>query len=422
MLNKTKVSDPKLYEIVIDELKRQEKNIEMIASESTVPIEIMELSGSIFTNKTLEGYPGKRYQQGAQCADVLEIEAIERAKELFKCEHVNIQPYSGTTANYSVYAAVLEPGDTVLSMKLDQGGHLSHGSKANFMNKFYNFVHYPLNNENEQVDYSELERLAVRHQPKLIIAGGSAYPRLLDYEKFRAIADKVNAYLMVDAAHIIGLIAAKVIPSPVPYADFITASTTKTFSGPRSGIILCKKEHAKKIDHGVFPAALGSMHLTTMAAKCWLFKHCQSQEYQTLMQQVVKNSKTLAKALENKGFRLVANGSDTHLLLVDLRQKNITGKQMDEALNKIGITVNKNQIPSDPLGPNETSGIRIGTMATTQRGMKEDEMLFIAELMNKTAECLINEKSFESLKKQVRELVNQFPLYSKEEIEYIVGK
>ncbi len=420
MLNKTKESDPKLYQIVMNELERQKENIEMIASESTVPIEIMELSGSIFTNKTLEGYPGKRYQQGSENADDLELEAIKRAKELFNCEHANIQPYSGTTANYSVYASILEAGDTVLSMQLDQGGHLSHGSKANFMHNFFNFVHYPLSEQTEQIDYDQLEVLAKEHQPKLIIAGGSAYPRLIDYERISQIAKETGAYFMVDAAHIIGLVAAGVIPSPVPYADFVTASTTKTFSGPRSGIILCKEEHAKKVDRGVFPGALGSMHLHTMAAKCWLFNYCKTDHYQSIMSQVLKNAKALGERLEELDFRLVGGGTDTHLLLVDLRSKNISGKELDETLNRIGITVNKNQIPSDPLGPNETSGIRIGVTATTQRGMKKNEMRDIADIINQATIHFKEDTKLEELEERVKDLSSRFPLYSEDDLKYLM--
>lgn len=419
MLEKTKISDPELFSIVEAELHRQEKNIEMIASESTVPIEIMELSGSIFTNKTLEGYPGKRYQQGSGNADKLEIEAINRAKQLFGCEHINIQPYSGSTANYCVYSTVLEKDDTILSMKLDQGGHLSHGSKANFIHNFYNFVHYPISMDTEQIDYDILEEMAHEYKPKLIIAGGSAYPRLIDYKRISDIAKANNAYLMVDAAHIIGLIAAKVIPSPVPYADFVTASTTKTIAGPRAGLVMCKKKFAKKLDKGVFPGCLGSMHLTTMAAKCWLFKHCATEEFKKTMEQVLLNAKCLGNELENFGFRLVSGGTDTHLLLVDLREKNITGHDLDETLNKIGITVNKNQIPGDPLGPNETSGIRIGTTATTQRGMKEDQMKEIAEIINLAAENINNSDILNNLKERVNKLSSEFPLYSEEDFKYL---
>lgn len=421
MLKNVKISDTEIYNIISRELDRQENNIEMIASESTVPIEIMELSGSIFTNKTLEGYPGNRYQAGSSMADELELLAIERGKQLFDCEHINIQPYSGTTANYSVYAAMLEPGDKILSMRLDQGGHLSHGSKANFMERFYDFQHYSIHPDTEQIDYDGLEAQAGRFKPKLIIAGGSAYPRLIDYQRIREIADEVGAYFMVDSAHTIGLIAARVIPSPVPYADFVTSSTTKTFSGPRAGLIMCKQEFAKQIDKGVFPGALGSMHLHTMAAKSWLFKYAQSDKFSKIMRQIPKNAKALGKALEKFDFRLVSGGTDTHLLLVDVRNKGITGRELDQALDAVGVTVNKNQIPFDPLGPNETSGIRIGTTSTTQRGFKENEMETIAEIINDVANNINNKAELESIKVRTNNLAKAFPLYPKETIEYILS-
>lgn len=415
MLKNTKVSDFKLYEIVEREFERQENNIEMIASESTVPIEIMELSGSIFTNKTLEGYPGNRFQAGSEIADELEILAIKRGKELFECDHINIQPYSGSSANYAVYASVLEPGDKILSMKLDQGGHLSHGSPANFMSKFYNFKHYSINKDTEQIDYYELEKQAKEFKPKLIIAGGSAYPRLIDFEKISEIAKDVGAYFMVDMAHIVGLVAGKVIPSPVPYADFVTSSTTKTFGGPRSGLVICKKEYAKKIDKGVFPGSLGSMHLTTMAAKCWLFEYAKTEKFKATMKQIPKNAKKLAEELKNYGFRIVSGGTDTHLVLVDVRSKNITGKELDEALDYVGITVNKNQIPFDPESPFVTSGIRIGLTSITQRGLKENEVEKIANIINRVAENTNNIEVLNKIKIECKELISLYPLYTEEE-------
>lgn len=420
MLNKTKLSDGKLYKIVEDELYRQENNIEMIASESTAPLEIMELSGSIFTNKTLEGYPGRRFQAGSHIADDLELLANERGIELFNCEHINIQPYSGSSANYSVYAAVLEKDDTVLSMKLDQGGHLSHGSPANFMSKFFNFEHYSINEETEQIDYDSLEEKAKKINPKLIIAGGSAYPRLIDYKRIQGIAKSVGAYFMVDMAHIAGLVAANVIPSPVPYADFVTSSTTKTFCGPRSGFVMCKKEYAKKLDQGVFPGSLGSMHLNTMAAKCWLFEYAKTDKFVDIMRQIPINAKILAKELENYGFRIVSGSTDTHIVLVDVRNKNINGKQFDEALDYVGITVNKNQIPFDPLGPFTTSGIRIGLTSITQRGLREKEIKLIANIMNRVAQNVDNKDELDRIKLETMNLISKFPLYSKEDIKEIL--
>ncbi|MDO5716038.1 MAG: serine hydroxymethyltransferase [Tissierellia bacterium] len=420
MLNKTKQSDPKLYEIMVKEYERQARNIEMIASESTVPVEIMELSGSIFTNKTLEGYPGKRFQAGSHVADELEILANERGKELFGCDHINIQPYSGSSANYAVYAAILEPGDTILSMKLDQGGHLSHGSKANFMSGFYNFEHYSIHKETEQIDYEGLEKQARELKPKLIIAGGSAYPRLIDFERIAEIAKEVGAYFMVDMAHIAGLVAAKVIPSPVPHADFVTSSTTKTFGGPRAGFIMCKEKYAKILDRGVFPGSLGSMHLTTMAAKCWLFEYAASSKFKEIMEQIPKNAKVLAEELEHYGFRIVSGGTDTHIVLVDLRPKNITGKDFDHALDSIGITVNMNQIPFDPQGPMVTSGVRIGLTSTTQRGLREKEIKQIASIMNRVAENIDNTEELDKLREEATELIGQFPLYSEEDRQEIL--
>ncbi len=411
MLKHTKISDVEVYGIVEDELKRQEHNIEMIASESTASMEIMELSGSIFTNKTLEGYPGARFQAGSHEADRLEILGIERAKALYGAEHANLQVYSGSSANYGVYAAVLKPGDRVLSMRLDQGGHLTHGSPANFLSKVYNYDFYGVNKETEQIDYDELEKKAKEFLPKLIIAGGSSYPRLIDYERIGKIAKSVGAYFMVDMAHISGLVAAKLIPSPVPYADFVSSSTTKTLCGPRSGFILCKKEHAKALDKGVFPGSIGSMHLTTMAAKTWLFKHAATEEFKNVMKQVLANGKTLAKELADHGFRIVSGTTDNHIVMVDLRSKGISGKVFQNSLDKVGITVNKNQIPFDPASPFVTSGVRIGVTSITQRGLKENEINEIADIMDKVASDPENESNLAECKKRTEKLISRFPLY-----------
>lgn len=411
MLKYTKISDPEVYGIVEDELKRQEHNIEMIASESTASLEIMELSGSIFTNKTLEGYPGARFQAGSHEADRLEILGIERAKALFGAEHANLQVYSGSTANYGVYASVLRPGDRVLSMRLDQGGHLTHGSPANFLSKVYEYDFYGVKKETEQIDYDELEKKAKEFLPKLIIAGGSSYPRLIDYERIGKIAKSVEAYFMVDMAHISGLVAAGVIPSPVPYADFVSSSTTKTLCGPRSGFILCKKEYAKALDKGVFPGSIGSMHLTTMAAKVWLFKHAATEEFKNVMKQVLANGKSLAKELESHGFRIVSGTTDNHVVMVDLRSKGINGKLFQNLLDKVGITVNKNQIPFDPASPFVTSGVRIGVTSITQRGLKENEIKEIADIMDKVASDPENESNLSECKKRTEKLISEFPLY-----------
>lgn len=411
MLERTKISDPQVYEIVEAELKRQEHNIEMIASESTAPLEVMELSGSVFTNKTLEGYIGSRFQAGAEQADALEALAIERAKKLYGAEHVNIQVYSGSSANYGAYAGLLQPGDKVLSMRLDQGGHLTHGSKANFLSKVYDWQHYSIDPETEQIDYVELQRLADEVKPKMIITGGSSYPRLIDYEKIAEIAHSVDAIFLVDMAHVAGLVAAGVIPSPVPHADVVTSSTTKTFCGPRSGMILCKEKYAKQIDKGVFPASIGSQHLTTVAAKTWSLKYAASDEFKALMGQVLKNARQLAESLTEKGFRMVSGGTDNHLVVADLTSKNITGKDFQNALDYVGITVNKNQIPYDKASPLVTSGVRIGVTSITQRGLKEDDVKEIVEIMNEVANNYQDQAKLDELKVKAEALIAKFPLY-----------
>ena len=411
MLEITRQTDPILAELLDEELKRQEHNIEMIASESTVPIPVMELSGSVFTNKTLEGYPGKRFQAGSHIADKLEELAWERAKELFGAEHVNIQSYSGSTANYSVFASILKPGDKVLSMRLDQGGHLTHGSPANWVSKIYDFEFYTIDKDTELIDYKDIENKAKELKPKLIIAGGSSYSRLIDYEEIARIAKENGAYFMVDMAHIAGLVAAKVIPSPIPHADFVTSSTTKTFCSARSGMVFCKKEYAKLLDKGTFPGALGSMHLNTMAAKTWSFKYAGTQEFRDIMSQVIVNSRCLAEELTNHGFRIVSGGTDNHLLVADLRGKNITGQVFQEALDSIGITVNKNMIPFDPQSPSITSGVRIGLTAVTQRGLKEEQIKQIASIMNKVANAPHDEKNIADCKEEAQALIANYPLY-----------
>lgn len=411
MLKHTRISDPEVYEVVADELKRQERNIEMIASESTAELEIMELSGSVFTNKTLEGYPGARFQAGSHEADRLETLGVERAKKLYGAEHANIQVYSGATANYGVYSAVLKPGDKVLSMRLDQGGHLTHGSPANFLSKVYDYNFYGINEETEMIDYEALDKKAREVQPRLIIAGGSSYPRLIDYERIGRTAKSVGAYFMVDMAHVSGLVAAGVIPSPVPYADFVSSSTTKTLCGPRSGFILCKKEYAKALDKGVFPGSIGSMHLNTMAAKVWIFKYAATDEFKNTMKQVLINGKALARELTNHGFRIVSGTTDNHIVMVDLRSKGISGKQFQNALDKVGITVNKNQIPFDPASPFVTSGVRIGVTSITQRGLKETEVKTIADIMNQVASAPEDEANLMNCREKAEKLISGFPLY-----------
>lgn len=411
MLKVTRQTDLELVGLLDEELKRQEHNIEMIASESTAPLAVMELTGSVFTNKTLEGYPGKRFQAGSHVADKVEELACERARELFGAEHANIQSYSGSTANYSVFAAILNPGDKVLSMRLDQGGHLTHGSPANWVSKIYHFEFYAMDPETELIDYDALEEKAKEYRPKLIIAGASSYSRLIDYDRIARIAKEVDAYFMVDMAHVAGLVAAGVIPSPIPYADFVTSSTTKTFCSARSGMVFCKAEHAKILDKGTFPGALGSIQLHTMAAKAWSFKYAATNEFKKIMEQVVLNAKCLADELTKHGFRIVSGGTDNHLLVADLRGKKITGKAFQNALDAVGITVNKNMIPFDPEKPFVTSGVRIGLTAVTQRGLKESEIKEIAEIMNKVADAPEDEANLAACKAQAEALISRFPLY-----------
>ena len=411
MLKYTRQSDPEIAALVDEELRRQEHNIEMIASESTAPLEVMELSGSVFTNKTLEGYPGRRFQAGSEVADKVERLAWERAKELFGAEHVNIQSYSGSTANYSVFASVVKPGDKILAMRLDQGGHLTHGSPANWVSKIYNHVFYGVDRETEQIDYEELERLAREEKPQMIIAGASSYPRLIDYERIAGVAHEVGAYFMVDMAHIAGLVAAKVIPSPIPYADFVSSSTTKTFCSARSGMVFCKEKYAKILDKGTFPGSLGSLMFHTMAAKTWSFKYAASEEFRQIMQQVVVNAKKLAEELQKYGFRIVSGGTDNHLLVVDLRSKGITGNVFQDALDAVGITVNKNMIPFDPEKPSVTSGVRIGLTSVTQRGLKEKEIEEIAAIMNEVAKAPADEENLAACRTRAEALISGFPLY-----------
>lgn len=411
MLRSLREKDQALYDIVKAELARQRKGIELIASESYVSEAIMELQGSVLTNKTAEGYPGKRYHAGCHVVDKMETLGIERAKELFGAEHANIQAHSGSQANQAVYSAILDPGDTILGMRLDQGGHLTHGSGVNFSGKMYNCISYGLDRETEIIDYDEVERLAKEKRPKLLIAGASAYPRLIDYERMSEIAREVGAYFMVDMAHIAGLVAAKVIPSPVPHADFVTSTTTKTLAGARGGFILCRAEYASKVDKGIFPGVQGSMHFHVMGAKAHTFKNAMTSEYRECMQQVVKNAQKLAQELSQRGFRIVTGGTDNHLMLVDVRPKGLTGVQLDEALESVGITVNKNMIPFDSEKPTVTSGVRIGTTAMTIKGMKEAQAEQIAALIDEVA-CNIGDKTaLEGIARKVTELGSSFPLY-----------
>ena len=375
--------DKEIYDIIKKEEKRQSENIELIASENFVSPAVLEAVGSILTNKYAEGYPNARYYGGCHNIDEIEALAISRAKELFGAEHVNVQPHSGSQANMAVYMSVLEPGDTVLGMDLSNGGHLTHGSKVNFSGKLYNFVAYGIN-ENGYIDYEDVLAKALEFKPKMIVAGASAYPRSIDFAKFREIADKVGAYLMVDMAHIAGLVAAGEHMSPVPYADFVTTTTHKTLRGPRAGLIICKKEYAKKLDKTIFPGIQGGPLEHVIAGKAVCFGEALKPEFKEYAHNIILNAKALADALIGYGFNLVSNGTDNHLMLIDLRNKGITGKEATEWLDNVGITVNKNSVPNDPEKPTVTSGIRVGTAAVTTKGLKEEDMKILAEAMDLT--------------------------------------
>ena len=407
MLNDSlEVVDKEIFDAIQKEHKRQNEKIELIASENFASKAVMEAMGSVFTNKYAEGYPGKRYYGGCQNVDVAENLARDRAKEIFGAEHANVQPHSGAQANMSVYFTVLNPGDTILGMNLSHGGHLTHGSPVNFSGKMYNIVPYGVN-ENGYIDYDEVEKIALECKPKIIVAGASAYPRTIDFKRFREIADKVSAYLMVDMAHIAGLVAAGLHPSPVPYADFVTTTTHKTLRGPRGGMILCKEKYAKDLDKSVFPGVQGGPLMHVIAGKAVCFKEALTPEFKEYQNQIVKNAKILAKELMNRGFKLVSGGTDNHLMLVDLTNKGVTGKDAEAMLDEVGITVNKNTIPFDKQKPNIASGIRIGTPAMTTRGMKEEEMKTIAELIDRT----IKGEDKEKIKADVLKLTSRFPIY-----------
>ena len=402
-----KMVDEEIYNAIVMERKRQNEKIELIASENFTSKAVMEAMGSVFTNKYAEGYPGKRYYGGCQNVDVAEDLARDRAKKIFGAEHANVQPHSGAQANMAVYFTVLKPGDTILGMNLSHGGHLTHGSPVNFSGKMYNIVPYGVNKEG-YIDYDELEKIAIECKPKIIVAGASAYPRVIDFARFREIADKVGAYLMVDMAHIAGLVAAGLHPNPVPYADFVTTTTHKTLRGPRGGMILCKEKYAKDLDKNVFPGVQGGPLMHVIAGKAVCFKEALTPEFKEYQNQILKNAKALAEELINRGFNLVSNGTDNHLMLVDLTNKGITGKDAESLLDEVGITVNKNTIPFDTQKPNIASGIRIGTPAMTTRGMKEEEMREIAALIDRT----INGENKEKIKEDVLKLTSKFPIYN----------
>jgi len=404
-------TDPEVLDAVLREYERQFYNLEMIASENFTSLAVMEATGSVLTNKYAEGLPGKRYYGGCEYVDIVENLAIERAKRLFGAEHANVQPHSGSQANMAVYFAVLKPGDTIMGMDLAHGGHLTHGSKVNFSGKLYNVIYYGVNPQTELLDYDQLYKLAKEHKPKLIVGGASAYPRVFDWEKMREIADEVGALFMVDMAHYAGLIAGGVYPNPVPYAQFVTSTTHKTLRGPRSGFILTTKEYAKTIDKSVFPGIQGGPLMHVIAAKAVAFKEAMTDAFKEYAKQIVLNAKTLAEELQKEGFKIVTGGTDSHIVLVDLRNKNIIGKDAERALEKAGITVNKNAVPFDPLPPTKTSGIRIGTAALTTRGMKEEEMRKIAKWISQVLHNLDNEEVIQRIRNEVREVCEAFPLY-----------
>ena len=403
--------DPEIAKAIDDELARQQNNLEMIASENFTSRAVMEACGSVLTNKYAEGYPGKRYYGGCHCVDVSESLAIERAKKLFGAEHANVQPHSGSQANIAAYMAFLKTGDTVMGLNLSHGGHLTHGSKVNASGILFNFISYGVSKDKETIDFDALRKTAKEHKPKLIVTGATAYPRIIDFVKFREICDEVGAVLMVDIAHIAGLVATGYHPSPVPMSEVVTSTTHKTLRGPRAGLILCKAEYAKQVDKAIFPGNQGGPLEHVIAAKAICFKEAMTPDFKKYAEQIIKNAKVLAEGLTKNGVRLVSGGTDNHLVLVDLRPKKITGKVAEKALDEVGITVNKNTIPFDPEKPFVTSGVRIGTPALTTRKMKEPEMKLIADLIGKVLSNVTDEKTKQEVKAAVKDLCKQFPLY-----------
>ncbi len=401
--------DPEVAGACGEELERQRHNIELIASENIVSKAVLLAAGGVLTNKYAEGYPSKRYYGGCYCVDKVEEIARERAKKIFGAEHANVQPHSGANANLAVFFALVKPGDTVMGMNLSEGGHLSHGSPANISGKYYNIVPYGVDSETEVIDYENMRQIALECKPKMIVVGASAYSRVIDYKKCREICDEVGAYLMVDMAHIAGLVAAGLHPNPVPYSDVVTTTTHKTLRGPRGGLILCKEELAKAIDKAVFPGTQGGPLMHIIAAKAVAFGEAMTDEFKAYQQRVVKNASVLCEALKKEGFRIVSNGTDNHLMLVDLRNFDITGKEMEHRLDEVHITVNKNTVPNETQSPFVTSGLRIGTPAVTSRGFKEAEMLKIAEWIKLVATDF--EGSKERITKEVTELCAKFPIY-----------
>jgi glycine hydroxymethyltransferase len=400
--------DPEIFEAIKNEENRQKYTIELIASENFVSPEVLEAQGSVLTNKYAEGYPGKKYYGGCKFIDVIENLAIERAKKIFKAEHANVQPHSGSQANMAVYFSVLEVGDTILAMNLSHGGHLTHGSPVNFSGRFFNIVPYGVDKDTGRIDYDNLRDLALKNKPKLIIAGASAYPREIDFSVFRSIADEIGAYLMADIAHIAGLIVAGLHQSAVPHSHFVTTTTHKTLRGPRGGLILCKEEHARAIDKTIFPGIQGGPLMHVIAAKAVCFKQAMTPEFLSYQKQIIINAKVLADKLVELDYNLVSGGTDNHLMLVDLRNKGITGKQAEKALEEAGITVNKNAVPFDSQKPMITSGIRIGTPAVTTRGMKEEDMGVIAGMINRVLNDTENQKIKDEVRKEVENFCKKF--------------
>ncbi|WP_163151322.1 serine hydroxymethyltransferase [Anoxybacillus sp. MB8] len=403
--------DPQVFQAIQDELKRQQTKIELIASENFVSEAVMEAQGSVLTNKYAEGYPGRRYYGGCEHVDVVEELARERAKQLFGAEHANVQPHSGAQANMAVYFTILQHGDTVLGMNLSHGGHLTHGSPVNFSGIQYNFIEYGVDPETHRINYDDVREKALKHKPKLIVAGASAYPRTIDFAKFREIADEVGAYFMVDMAHIAGLVAAGLHPNPVPYAHFVTTTTHKTLRGPRGGMILCQEQFAKQIDKAIFPGIQGGPLMHVIAAKAVALGEALQDDFKTYAQNIVNNAKRLAEALTAEGFTLVSGGTDNHLLLIDLRSIGLTGKVAEKVLDEIGITVNKNTIPYDPESPFVTSGIRIGTAAVTSRGFGLEEMDEIARIISIALKHKDDEQKLDEARRRVAALTEKFPLY-----------
>ena len=412
LLTNLKIVDPEIQKAIDQELSRQREKLEMIASENIVSTAVMQAQGSILTNKYAEGYPGKRYYGGCEYVDIVEQLAIDRAKKLFGAEYANVQPHSGAQANTAVYFALLQPGDTILGMNLTDGGHLTHGSPVNISGKYFKIIPYGVDKETERIDYDELERLAKEHQPKLIVGGASAYSRVIDFERMAQIAKSVGAYLMIDMAHIAGLVAAGLHPSPVPYADVVTTTTHKTLRGPRGGLILCRDaEFGKQFNKAIFPGIQGGPLMHVIAAKAVAFKEALSDEFKVYQQQVLDNAKALADELVKKGFRIVSSGTDNHLMLVDLRSKNITGKEAQFLLDEIGITANRNTIPFEPLSPFVTSGIRLGTPALTTRGLKEEDIREVADIIADVIENREDSAVIEAAKAKVQAICKKFPLY-----------